>query len=42
MVHVVRCDAWDEEIAADASGGRVDALADTALEQYHAGKTKTL
>jgi hypothetical protein len=35
-------DAWDEQIAADVSGGRLDAFADAALDQYRAGKTKPL
>jgi hypothetical protein len=35
-------DAWDEQIAADASSGRLDALASAALEEHRAGKSKDL
>jgi len=35
-------DAWDKQIAADASAGRLDALADAALEEHRKGRTKSL
>ncbi len=35
-------DAWDERIAADIESGRLDSLADAALEQHRGGKTKAL
>ncbi len=30
--------AWDEQIEADASAGKLDALAQEALEEYQEGK----
>lgn len=38
----LREDAWDEQIARDASTGRLDALAKRASAEYKAGKTKPL
>jgi len=35
-------DAWDEQIAIDANGGRLDALAAAALEEHRQGKTRDL
>ena len=35
-------DAWDKQVAADASAGRLDALADAALEEHRKGHTKAL
>lgn len=35
-------DAWDEQIAADALAGHLDALADAALEAHREGKTREL
>ena len=35
-------DVWDKQIAADAAAGRLDGLADAALEQHRAGKSKAL
>ena len=29
---------WDDQIEADAAAGKLDALADEALTEYHAGK----
>lgn len=29
---------WDEQIEADAQAGKLDALAEEALAEYHAGK----
>jgi hypothetical protein len=31
-------DAWDAQIETDAKGGKLDALAEKALAEYHAGK----
>ena len=31
-------DAWDAQIEADAKAGKLDALAEEALAEYHAGK----
>ena len=31
-------DAWDAQIEADAAAGKLDALAEEALAEYHAGK----
>ena len=33
---------WDRQIDADIAAGRLDKLADQALAEYHAGKTKPL
>ena len=33
---------WDQQIDADAKAGRLDPLADKALEDYRAGRTKPL
>lgn len=35
-------DAWDKEIVSDAAAGRLDALADQALEHHLQGKSKLL
>ena len=31
-------DAWDAQIEADAAAGKLDALADEALAEYHSGQ----
>lgn len=33
---------WDEQIDGDIASGRLDKLADTAMQDYHAGRTKPL
>jgi hypothetical protein len=33
---------WDEQIDTDIVAGRLDKLADKALQDYHAGRTKPL
>ncbi|MBW6423098.1 hypothetical protein KX729_16690 [Rhizobium sp. XQZ8] len=33
---------WDERIAADSGAGKLDALADKALADFRAGKTRSL
>ncbi len=35
-------EAWDREIEFDASAGKLDALADRALDAHRAGKTTPL
>ena len=35
-------DAWDEEIEKDALGGKLEALADSAIAEHKAGKSKKL
>jgi len=35
-------DAWDKQIASDASAGKLDALAETALQEHREGRTKAL
>lgn len=35
-------DAWDREIEADIRAGRLDALAEKALEAHRAGRSKPL
>lgn len=35
-------DVWDKQITADASAGRLDALADAALQEHRKGHTKLL
>jgi len=35
-------DAWDRQIASDASAGRLDMLADRALQDHAAGKSNPL
>jgi hypothetical protein len=35
-------DAWDRQIEEDANAGRLDALADEALEDHRAGRTTEL
>lgn len=34
--------AWDEKIELDASLGKLDALADEALADFHAGKAREI
>ena len=38
----LREELWDKQIDADAKAGRLDKLADKALEDYRAGRTKPL
>lgn len=33
---------WDKQIDADISAGRLDKLADKAIQDYHAGRVKPL
>ena len=33
-------DAWDRQIEADAKAGKLDRLAEEALEEFRAGKTR--
>lgn len=35
-------EAWDRQIEADASAGKLDQMAAQALEDYKAGKTKPI
>ena len=35
-------DAWDRQIEEDANAGRLDALAEEALEDYRSGRTTEL
>jgi hypothetical protein len=35
-------DAWDKQMAADAKAGRLDVLAEAALEEHRKGRTKVL
>lgn len=35
-------DAWDREIEADTRAGKLDALADRALDAHHTGKSMPL
>jgi len=35
-------EAWDEQIEKDVSAGRLDALAEAAIADHKAGKTKKL
>lgn len=35
-------DAWDEELAADAAAGLLDAAADAALGEHKAGRSQPL
>ena len=35
-------DAWDQQIARDAAAGKLDALAERALEEHRQGKTRPL
>ncbi|MDR2153702.1 MAG: hypothetical protein LBE78_01550 [Burkholderiaceae bacterium] len=35
-------DAWDRQIAADVSAGRLDAIAQAALSEHRRGQTKLL
>ena len=38
----LRADLWDQQIEADAKGGRLDKLADKALAEIKAGKVTLL
>ena len=42
LVDELREELWDRQIDADAKAGRLDKLADKALEDYRAGRTKPL
>jgi hypothetical protein len=33
---------WDQQMDEDIAAGRLDSLADKALQDYHAGRTKPL
>ena len=33
-------DAWDEQIEKDAAGGKLDALAEAAIAEHRAGRSK--
>ena len=35
-------DLWDEQIELDAAAGRLDKLAEEALEEYNAGKAREI
>jgi hypothetical protein len=35
-------DAWDQEFEADALSGRLDAMAERALRDHHAGRSSKL
>ncbi len=35
-------DVWDEQIEADAAAGKLDALANEALAEYHTGKAREI
>jgi hypothetical protein len=35
-------DAWDEQIERDAAAGKLDSLADAAISDHRAGKSKEL
>ena len=35
-------EVWDEEIATDTAAGKLDKLAEEALQEYRAGKTKSM
>lgn len=35
-------DVWDAQIEADAAAGKLDALAEEALAEYHAGKASEI
>lgn len=35
-------DAWDKQMAEDSAAGKLDALMDAALEDYHAGRSTAL
>lgn len=35
-------DAWDEQIGRDAAAGKLDSLADAAISDHRAGKSKEL
>ena len=33
---------WDDQIACDASGGKLDEIADRAMKEYKAGKSRPI
>ena len=35
-------DLWDSRVESDADSGQLDVLADTAIAEHRAGRTKTL
>jgi hypothetical protein len=35
-------DSWDRQLEADAAAGRLDALAEEALSEHRAGRTRSL
>ena len=35
-------DAWDVQIEADAAAGKLDALAEEALAEYHSGQAREI
>jgi hypothetical protein len=42
LVDELREELWDQQIDADAKAGHLDKLAEKALEDYRAGRTKPL
>jgi hypothetical protein len=42
MVRALRDAAWDKELEADAKAGKLDRLAERALREHRAGKSKPL
>ena len=42
LLDELREELWDQQIDADAKAGRLDKLAEKALEDYRAGRTKPL
>lgn len=42
LLDELREELWDRQIDADAKAGRLDKLAEKALEDYRAGRTKPL
>jgi hypothetical protein len=42
LVDELREELWDQQIDADAKAGRLDKLAEKALEDYRAGRCKPL
>ena len=40
--HEFEADAWDYEIERDANSGKLDALAEEALDDYRSGRTTEL
>ena len=35
-------DLWDEQVESDAAAGKLDALAEEALAEYHEGKAREI